>query len=443
MFCVYCSKEMLVGSVICGNCGKNLRERLLKCRNCGYQAIEGDRFCLRCSTEIEFMQVEKKHTPPVIFAPKALQVKVEEGPVQQEYTPPPQAEIRPDVSPPPATIPLEDVAVPHHMPTHDYKHINRGQKPKRWGRFVFAWVIFILIVTAAALAVYWYFDEIQSFFRTDETAQVIAGDVEIVPYQAAAPFVIVADELHEEAKTDELYDTRPPLPLPLMSTSPIAAGPGHYLAISDTTHLWAWGANASGQLGIGSIDEHLQPVLVMRGAASVHAAGNRTAVITEDGSLFSFGNNERGQLGDGSTTNRYLPVKVLENVIFVSITDYSTFAITNDNIFWAWGANDNGQLGDGTTNDRHSPVFISSIGIDYATEIGLLESPPAWQDEDLTINGEQVVYISANPLVSLALTEGGYVWGFVGNALEVIERWNEDDFFIVMANVKMPTVADL
>ena len=389
MFCVYCSKKVKTGSVSCASCGRCLKERLLKCRNCGYLAALGDKFCFMCATEIEFMHVS-----------------------------------------------IHDSNRPGKAPEQNETHRSSKDKPKRWGKLVAAWLVFVLITGTSTFAAYWYYEDIMSFFRNGDEVLLVASNLKPEPLQFILPFIT---HYAEEAP---IYETEPepepPAYLPIMFTSTIAAGRGHYLAISHTGHLWSWGINESGQLGIGSTDEYLQPVLVMNNAVSVLASSNRTAAITEDGNLWGFGNNSRGQLGDGTTTNRYLPVLIMENVVFASITDNTSFAITKDNYFWAWGANDVGQLADGTTTDRHSPTFIRSDGLEFAKEIGLIEENAVWQRENLTISGERIVYISANPNVSLVLTEQGYVWGLVGDAIQAVDRWNEDDFFIVMANVKSP-----
>ena len=465
MFCVYCSKEMAPGSVLCGSCGNNLKERLLKCRNCGYQALEGDRFCLRCSTEIEFMHVPKpeevkmetRHASYAFDAPKPEEVKMETRHTSYMFDAPKPEDVKMETrhtsytmyatkpeeinpiaaTPRPVSSPHDDIPPVNLASLQSDPHIGRKRDSNRWGRFVAAWIIFIAIACGGAFAAFWYFDEILSFFQIGSDSPIIAENLETGPYQVILPQKVIVEELPEEAEPGQVADLQ--IPLPIVSTSTIAAGPEHYLAISETGHLWSWGTNASGQLGIGSTDEHLQPVLVMNDAVSVHAALDRTVAITADGTLWSFGNNDRGQLGDGSTTSRYLPVQILENVVFVSITDDVTFAITNDDLLWAWGANDEEQLGDGTTIDRHSPTFIRDNALEFAAELGLIEDYEVWIEKNLTIGGEQIVYISSNPHVSLVLTESGYVWGFVGCAIEAVEQWNEDEFFVVMANVRLPT----
>ena len=480
MFCVYCSKEMAPGSVMCGSCGKSLKERLLRCRNCGYQAIEGDRFCLRCSTEIEFMHAEMKPARPTFAAPRAEEIAeikyappvpavpiANEAVAEIKYAPPvPAAPIaeeakletmhtsyvfeapkpeeiktaerfpKPALSPPVGisrTSPPDD-----HPPKQDDPKIVRERKPKRLSRFAIAWLIFILIALGTAFVVFWYFDEISSFFQAEGDSQNIDVIMETAPHEVILPHEIqVIEEPSNEPEAEpDLQGS-----LPVVFTSTIATGTGHCLVISETGHLWSWGTNASGQLGIGSTEEFLQPVLVMNDAKSVYAVLDRTFVICEDGTLWSFGNNERGQLGDGTTTNRYLPVQVMERVIFVSLTDDATFAITEDNKFWAWGANDAGQLGDGTTTDRLSPTLIRTDGLDFALETGLIGNIPPWHGEDITIDGEQIVYIAASQYASLALTEGGYVWELHGNAFDAIERWDEYEyeFFVVMTDVRQPT----
>ena len=75
-----------------------------------------------------------------------------------------------------------------------------------------------------------------------------------------------------------------------------------------------WGANWSGQLGIGIGPSQLSPMLhpTLTGISQVSANQYYSlAVQQSDGSIWAFGRNEFGQLGDGTTETRYQPVRVL------------------------------------------------------------------------------------------------------------------------------------
>ena len=124
--------------------------------------------------------------------------------------------------------------------------------------------------------------------------------------------------------------------------------------------LWAWGNPASGQLGIGDVDDWVrQPKRVMDNVASVHI-GRRLHVfaITTDDVLWGWGGLLPGMLGDGTDEARWSPVRIMDDVKSITLGSTQTMAITNDGSLWSWGRNEFGQLGDGTTEDRLSPVKI-------------------------------------------------------------------------------------
>jgi len=151
----------------------------------------------------------------------------------------------------------------------------------------------------------------------------------------------------------------------------VSAGSDHTLAICEDGSLWAWGWNANGRLGDGTISQRRIPVRIMGeasdlayGWACVSAGWNHTMAIREDGSLWAWGNNEAGQLGDGTqgaADNRTSPVLICteHNWDSVSAGRFHTMAIRYNDTLWAWGSNSSGQLGDSTTTSRNSPVQIS------------------------------------------------------------------------------------
>src|SRR5712691_7105283 len=88
----------------------------------------------------------------------------------------------------------------------------------------------------------------------------------------------------------------------------LAAGQTHSVALKSDGTVWAWGGNASGQLGIGATysSTHAAPVqsklnsTTFLSGMSIVAAGasHSLAVQTSDGSVFGWGLNSSGQLGD-------------------------------------------------------------------------------------------------------------------------------------------------
>jgi len=154
-------------------------------------------------------------------------------------------------------------------------------------------------------------------------------------------------------------------PAAVVSVSAIAAGGGHDLAITNDG-LYAWGSNSSGQVGDGTNTDQPAPVKVVfpstvTRVSAVAAGAYHSLAITNDG-IYAWGANAGGQLGDGTRINRSAPVKVALppwNPIATAIAGggYHSLAITEDGVY-TWGNNTFGQLGDGSTRDSLTPELI-------------------------------------------------------------------------------------
>ncbi|KAH7638224.1 rcc1 domain containing protein [Dermatophagoides farinae] len=95
----------------------------------------------------------------------------------------------------------------------------------------------------------------------------------------------------------------------------IACGQHHSVALSRKGHLFTWGHNAYGQLGIGErINYRNIPTKVIDGndfiIKQVTCGQNHVLAVSVDGQLLGFGSNYYGQLGTGSRRNESLPVRI-------------------------------------------------------------------------------------------------------------------------------------
>ena len=128
---------------------------------------------------------------------------------------------------------------------------------------------------------------------------------------------------------------------------------------------WGWGANNHGQLGDGTLESRLTPVLVQNssGFTAVAAGDLHSLALKDDGTVRAWGFNLFGQLGDGTTDERHTPVQVqnLSGVRAIASGVDHSLALKSDGTVLAWGRNRFGQLGDGTTDERHSPVQVQNL----------------------------------------------------------------------------------
>ncbi|MEP7706812.1 hypothetical protein ABKW31_22680, partial [Paraglaciecola sp. 25GB23A] len=145
----------------------------------------------------------------------------------------------------------------------------------------------------------------------------------------------------------------------------VAAGRTHTIAIKTDGTLWAWGSNSLGQLGLGSANNgsYISPtrVGVDTSWTQIVAGDSFTLAIKSDGSLWSWGANNSGKLGHGTLENKTTPVQVgvKKDWRTVKAGDNHVIAIKFDGTLWAWGLNSTGQLGTSDTLDRLEPYRIN------------------------------------------------------------------------------------
>ena len=160
----------------------------------------------------------------------------------------------------------------------------------------------------------------------------------------------------------------------------VSAGGAHSVALGNDGKAYAWGGNASGQLGDGTTVQRSRAVVVMSGdipagvsLQQVSAGGSHTLALGSDGKVYAWGANGYGQLGDGTMVERTSPVAVGvgEMPAGVRITEVRagqdhSLALGSDGKVYAWGRNGSGQLGDGTTDSRTVPVAVVVGSVRYS-----------------------------------------------------------------------------
>jgi alpha-tubulin suppressor-like RCC1 family protein len=174
-----------------------------------------------------------------------------------------------------------------------------------------------------------------------------------------------AGQLGDGTSTDQSSPHKITAPSGFANIVAVAAGSAHSIAAKANGEIYAWGDNGTGQLGNGTNDGSLSPVLVgteVVGWVGAEAGGEFTAVRRSDGTLWTWGNDASGQLGDNNNlfAPRTNPAMVGGAVNWIAQTSgwSHTIALRADGTLWSWGDNANGQLGDGTTNNLQAPVQI-------------------------------------------------------------------------------------
>jgi alpha-tubulin suppressor-like RCC1 family protein len=153
-----------------------------------------------------------------------------------------------------------------------------------------------------------------------------------------------------------------------------SAGGGHTVAIKADGTMWAWGDNEFGQLGDGTTDNRTAPTQVGTGGSwkTVAAGGSHTVAVRSDGTLWSWGFNGEGELGDNTQINHSVPLQVGTDTSWASVSagNDHTLAIRTDGTLWAWGDNAIGQLG--------CEGSLGCVGIPRATEPVQVGTDTGW-----------------------------------------------------------------
>jgi alpha-tubulin suppressor-like RCC1 family protein len=149
----------------------------------------------------------------------------------------------------------------------------------------------------------------------------------------------------------------------LVAWAPDSSVASNFSAIADSP----WDPNSrfqvAGATTVNNSDHSVTPL----------AVGERhSCAVMPSGIVECWGANEYGQLGDGTTNSRVGPVVVsgLSHVVSVAVGQYHSCALTSTATVWCWGGNGMGQLGvSWSTTQSASPVQV--VSIDSATSIAL------------------------------------------------------------------------
>uniref|UniRef100_A0AAZ3NND1 BTB domain-containing protein n=1 Tax=Oncorhynchus tshawytscha TaxID=74940 RepID=A0AAZ3NND1_ONCTS len=176
------------------------------------------------------------------------------------------------------------------------------------------------------------------------------------------------------------------------------SGP-HILLATEGGELFAWGHNGYSQLGNGTTNQGVSPILVStnlqnKKITQVACGSHHSLALTHDGEVFAWGYNNCGQVGSGATANQPTPRRVtncLQGKVVMGIAcgQTSSMAVLDNGEVFGWGYNGNGQLGVGNNGNQLTPCRLAAL------------------------QGLCVLQIASGFAHSLALTDEGllYAWG--------------------------------
>lgn len=180
---------------------------------------------------------------------------------------------------------------------------------------------------------------------------------------------------------------------PLTGVTAVAAGGfednEHSLALLGSGAVMSWGGDEYGQLGIGSKVPESSAVEV-KGLSKVTvtaiaAAGHHSLALLSSGKVMAWGWNAFGQLGIGTINkqkNKPVEVSGLTGATAIAAGLFSSLALRSDKTVAAWGWNGYDELGNGGLIEGSDvPVSVSAlngiVGIGAGTEHSLAYGPSA------------------------------------------------------------------
>ncbi|MBC3833203.1 hypothetical protein H8K33_16965 [Undibacterium amnicola] len=142
----------------------------------------------------------------------------------------------------------------------------------------------------------------------------------------------------------------------LSAVTQVQTGEGHSVALHNDGHLWAWGSNAQGQLGMSQVMATSVPMKLtaIDSVKAVAAGQNHTVALKSNGSLWGWGKT--------ATSYANLPqsINITDVKSLAAGTDF-TLALKHDGTVWAWGVNESGQLGNQSFENSSSPVQVVGL----------------------------------------------------------------------------------
>lgn len=143
----------------------------------------------------------------------------------------------------------------------------------------------------------------------------------------------------------------------------IACGLQHSIVLNKFGDVYSWGSNWSCQLGLGEGPDRgkLFPQKInLENIEKIFSGNYSSFAISKSGHIYAWGLNNYGQLGLGNIQNQNSPQKLdLDNIKTIFCGGDHTFAITKYDEIYSWGWNKYGQLGLDNNTDQWVPQRVN------------------------------------------------------------------------------------
>jgi hypothetical protein len=129
----------------------------------------------------------------------------------------------------------------------------------------------------------------------------------------------------------------------------ISCGWFHSMALTECGHVYSWGWNEFGQLGIGNTVSSNEPQFVAVSDENkcnvfiekISCGYAHNLLLSSDGNIYVFGRNESGELGNQKEKNESSPLRIKIKTKFIDISSRwnngISIALSRDGICYIWG----------------------------------------------------------------------------------------------------------
>lgn len=200
----------------------------------------------------------------------------------------------------------------------------------------------------------------------------------------------------------------------------VAAGSRFSLAMESSGQVWAWGYNLDGELGIGSNSPYVVSPSAIQGLPPVTriSAGYTHAIALDNtGQVWIWGAPSARAPSEPPDPNEHrspFHVAGLDNVQQVSAGSGFFVILKTDGTLWAWGDNSRGQIGPNGGPWSQVPVQVTGIPVPIRS------------------------LASANDEFSLAVGVDDSLWGWGGNTWGALNTGQTEDNQAMPVQIRMP-----
>ncbi|XP_045892497.1 probable E3 ubiquitin-protein ligase HERC4 [Micropterus dolomieu] len=204
----------------------------------------------------------------------------------------------------------------------------------------------------------------QKFVKCQEKIQAVGCGDDLVTLLSETGKVLCVDTAHT-----------PLIPRPLealnnVPVSQVACGSQHAAALTKDGHVYTWGQDSRGQLGLGkrksgpNSPQHLRSLSAIP-LVQIAAGGEQSFALSVSGGVFGWGRNDCGQLGLGDTADRHTPTPVhclnMKKTVQISCGKDHTAVLTKDGAVFTFGSGTYGQLGHNSFSDELRPRLVAEL----------------------------------------------------------------------------------